>query len=92
MNAFDLGLLNMGFNSPSFNLLILAIVSALWFLDQKGFNSPDNKALSLDLVSSDKGLPFLNSAINFLDSSESLNPNDDPARGLRFKVGLYKSI
>lgn len=61
-------------------------------LDQKGFNSPDNKVLSLDLVYSDKGLPFLNSEINFLDSSECLNPKDEPAKGLIFKIGLYKLI
>jgi hypothetical protein len=48
--------------------------------------------LSLDLVCSDKGLPFLNSAINFLDSSECLNPKDDLALGLIFKRGLYKSM
>lgn len=52
----------------------------------KGFNTPDNKVLSLDLVSSDKDLPFLNSEINFLDSSECLNPKDEPAQGLIFKI------
>lgn len=45
----------MGFYIPSFDFIILAIVSGLCFFDQKGFNSPDNKALSLDLIYSDKG-------------------------------------
>jgi hypothetical protein len=61
-------------------------------LDQKGFNSPENKKLNLFLASKDNFLPFLNSDMNFLDSSECLNPKLDPATGLILRAGPYKSI
>jgi len=85
----DFGLPYIGFNFPCLAIFILSKESELCFLDQNGFNSPENNSLSFFLVSLDKGLPFLNSAIKFLDVSECLNPKLELALGFIFKVGLY---
>lgn len=48
--------------------------------------------LSLDLVYSDKGLPFINSEIKFLVYSKCLKPKNVAGKVLIFKLGLYKFI